>query len=59
MPRTTDPEPEPARPLGERIPAPAKPAPGDRPAPDTNPRHGILIGPDGRYRTTTYKPPCS
>jgi hypothetical protein len=57
MPRTTDPDPEPARPLGERVPKPAKPEPGDRTAP-AGPS-GIVIGPDGRYRTTTYKPPCN
>lgn len=55
MTRTTDDlEPrEPFKPFGEKVtppPPPAKPQPkGEGPS-------GIVIGPDGRMRTTTHKP---
>ncbi|HEX7639321.1 MAG TPA: hypothetical protein VF457_13070 [Burkholderiaceae bacterium] len=55
--RTTDPDPQPIRPLGERVPAPAPVAPRDKPVPGAG--SGIVQGPDGRLRTTDHRStPC-
>ena len=49
--RTTDPEPEPFQPLGQKVTPPAHPAPKPRQiAP------GIEQGPDGRLRTNLPLP---
>ena len=54
MPRTTDPEPQPQRPLGERVmPAPAPAGPAWKKLPH-NPE--IETGPDGRLRTNMPLP---
>lgn len=61
MTRSGPPEPPsgPWRPLGEPIPKPAAaPAPADKPVPGSDPRYGVVIGPDGRMRTTK-EPPCN
>lgn len=50
--RTTDPDPVPFKPLGERVPRQVvKDAP---PPPKDTPRgpYGVVVGPDGMYRTT-------
>lgn len=48
--RTTDPEPRPCIPVGEKVtpPTPSKPEPTQTPRGD----YGIVTGPDGRLRTT-------
>ena len=52
--RTNEPDPQPWRPLGEKVtpPAPPAPAPASKPVPGTDPRYGVQVGPDGRLRTT-------
>jgi hypothetical protein len=50
--RTTDPDPKPFGPLGERVQRPAPAAPAQKPQGPA----GILTDSDGRMRTTTHKP---
>lgn len=51
--RTNEPtEPQPWRPLGEKVAPPAPPPPKDKPVPDSDPRYGVVTGPDGRLQTT-------
>lgn len=49
--RTTDPDPQPFRPLGEKVtkPAPAPASPLWKPVPGA--AKGVEVGPDGRLRT--------
>jgi hypothetical protein len=52
--RTTDPEPQPIRPLGEKVTKPASaPIPSDKPL--SGAASGIVVGPDGRLRTTAHE----
>jgi len=53
MPRTTDPEPEPFEPLGEKVETP----PVEQPQ-ATHVRGKVWKLPDGRYETRDYEPPC-
>lgn len=57
MTRTTDPSPDPWRPLGERVPR--TPVSRETKSGDSKPagESGIVTGPDGKMRTTTHKAP--
>lgn len=50
--RTTDPDPTPFRPLGERV-VKEKPA---APAPKPEGKSGLVTDADGKMRTTSHKP---
>jgi hypothetical protein len=52
--RTTDPEPRPMGPLGEKVARPA-PAPATRDKAVSGAASGIVQGVDGRLRTTTHE----
>lgn len=51
--RTTDPDPRPFQPLGEKVPRPAPAAP--KPVPVPGAASGIVKGPDGRMQTTKHQ----
>lgn len=51
--RSTDPEPDPWQPLGERVPK-APPAPPELLKPKPEGPYGIVIDESGRRRTTTH-----
>ncbi len=52
--RTTDPDPKPFRPLGEKVP---RQAPPTTPAPRRAQEYtGIVVGPDGRLHTSLPLP---
>lgn len=53
--RSTDPDPKPFGPLGERVQRPTQ-APAATPAQKPQGPAGILTDSDGRMRTTTHKP---
>jgi hypothetical protein len=50
--RSTDPDPQPFKPLGERATRQPTTSPPTSPKP-TGPS-GIVVGPDGRMKTTTH-----
>lgn len=52
--RTNEPDPQPWRPLGEKVTPPAPPPPPSKPVPGAT--SGIVTGPDGRMQTTRHIP---